>query len=218
MSPPKSPIARRFRGFLPVVVDIETGGFDPDRDAMLEIAASVIEMEDEGRLTAGEVFSTHVAPFAGANVEPKSLELTGIDLSHPLRNALDEKAALKHIFQPVRERMRQTGCNRAVLVGHNPAFDIAFLNAAIRRTRFKRSPFHPFSTFDTATLGGLAFGQTVLSRAVEAAGRPWCSDDAHSAVYDVEMTAFLFCEIVNRWHQRLGIPWTRAAAALDDSG
>lgn len=216
--PEKSPIARRFRGFLPVVVDIETGGFDSERDALLEIAASVIEMGDEGRLSPGAVISTHVAPFAGANVEAKSLELTGIDLDHPLRNALQEKAALKFICAPVRERMRSTGCNRAVLVGHNPAFDMAFLNAAIKRTGFKRSPFHPFSTFDTATLGGLAFGQTVLSRAVEAAGRQWCADDAHSAVYDVEMTAFLFCEIVNRWHQGLGIPWTRAAAAGDDSG
>ncbi len=211
----KSPIARRFRGFLPVVVDIEPGGFDASRDALLEIAASVIEMDDQGRLAPGEIVSVHVAPFQGANVEPKSLELTGIDLDHPFRNAVDEKAALKRICQPVRQQMRSTGCNRAVLVGHNPAFDIAFLNAAIKRTGFKRSPFHPFSTFDTATLGGLAFGQTVLSRAVEAAGRTWRTDEAHSAIYDVEMTAFLFCEIVNRWHQRQGIPWSTAAAAAE---
>ena len=214
----KSPIARRFRGFLPVVVDIETGGFDAGNDALLEIAASVIEMGDDGRLKPGEVMSTHVDPFPGANVEPKSLEITGIILVHPLRNALDEKAALKRICTPIREKMRAAGCNRAVLVGHNPAFDIAFLNAAIKRTGFKRSPFHPFSTFDTATLGGLAFGQTVLSRAVEAAGVEWRSENAHSAVYDVEMTAFLFCEIVNRWHQRIGIPWTATSGAVTSPG
>ena len=191
--------AQRFRGFLPVVVDVETGGFDSERDALLEIAAVVIRMDAEGWVHPEPAVSTHVVPFPGANIDPRALEITGIDPTHPFRAALDEKEALDHIFRPVRKAMREADCQRAILVGHNASFDLSFLNAAIRRTGHKRSPFHLFSCFDTATLAGLAYGQTVLSKAVAAAGFEWNSSEAHSAVYDTEQTARLFCSIVNRW-------------------
>ncbi len=189
----------RFRGFLPVVVDVETGGFNSELDALLEIAVSVIRMDEAGWVEPEAVVSTHVTPFPGANLDPKSLEITGIDPDHPFRFAKLERAALDHVFAPVRLALKETNCQRAILVGHNAAFDLAFLNATIRRTLHKRSPFHPFSCFDTATLGGLAFGQTVLSRAVNASGLDWDPNEAHSAVYDTERTAQLFCRIVNRW-------------------
>jgi len=192
-------IADRFRGFLPVVVDVETGGFNCHKDALLEIAACILKMDDFGRLFIAETVAVNVEPFAGANIDPKSLEITGIKLDSPLRMALPEKEALRQISQPVRKEIRATGCQRAILVGHNSFFDLSFLNAALQRTGFKRSPFHPFSSFDTATLGGLAFGQTVLSRAVQSAGIDWNESEAHSAIYDTEKTAALFCAIVNRW-------------------
>jgi len=192
-------MAQRFRGFLPVIVDVETGGFDSERHALLEIAAITVSMDEDGFVHPDPVVSTHVEPFAGSQLDPRSLEITGIDPTHPLRLALPEKEALEHIFKPVRAAMKAAQCQRAVLVGHNAAFDLGFLNAAIRRTDHKRSPFHPFSCFDTVTLGGLAFGQTVLSRAVEASGRAWDAREAHSAVYDSERTAELFCDVVNRW-------------------
>jgi len=192
-------IADRFRGFLPVVVDVETGGFNSQTDALLEIAASIIRMDDFGRLFVAETLFEHVEPFPGSRIDPKSLEFTGIRLDSPLRQALPEKEALARIAQPVRKEMKATGCQRAILVGHNSFFDLSFVNAVIERTEFKRSPFHPFSSFDTATLAGLAFGQTVLSRAVQSAGLEWNESEAHSAYYDTERTAALFCAIVNRW-------------------
>ena len=192
-------IADRFRGFLPVVVDVETGGFNAGKDALLEIAACIIRMDDFGRLFIAETVAVNVEPFDGANIDPKSLEITGIQLDSPLRMAMPEKEALRQICLPVRKEVRAMGCQRAILVGHNSFFDLSFLNATIARTEFKRSPFHPFSSFDTATLAGLAFGQTVLSRAVQAAGIDWNEDEAHSAIYDTEKTAALFCAIVNRW-------------------
>jgi len=192
-------IADRFRGFLPVVVDVETGGFDATRDALLEIAACIIRMDDFGRVFIADTVSVNVEPFDGANINPKSLEITGINLDSPLRNALPEKEALRQIAQPVRKEVRATGCQRAILVGHNSFFDLSFMNAAIDRTEFKRSPFHPFSSFDTATLAGLAFGQTVLSRSVQAAGLEWNESEAHSAIYDTDRTAALCCSIVTRW-------------------
>ena len=177
-------IADRFRGFLPVVVDVETGGFNAESDALLEIAACILRMDDFGRLFIADTVSVNVEPFEGANIDPKSLEITGIRLDSPLRAALPEVDALRKIFQPVRKEVRETGCQRAILVGHNAFFDLSFVNAAVRKT---------------ATLAGLAFGQTVLSRAVQAAGLDWNESEAHSAIYDTEKTAALFCAIVNRW-------------------
>ncbi len=192
-------LAERFRGFLPVVVDVETGGFDCQRDALLEIAAVPIGMDADGRVHALPTISTHVEAFPGANIEPRALEINGIDPTHPFRGALPERDALDHIFKPVRQAMREYDCSRAILVGHNASFDLSFVNAAIQRTGHKRSPFHPFSTFDTVSLAGLAYGQTVLSKAVQAAGIEWKGSEAHSAVYDAEQTAELFCRIVNSW-------------------
>jgi ribonuclease T len=192
-------IAGRFRGFLPVVVDVETGGFNSERDALLEVAAVTLKVDEEGAWTLDRTYSCHVEPFPGANIEQAALEFTGIVPDHPLRMALPEKEALRKIFDPVRAAVKTSQCTRAVLVGHNPAFDLGFINAAVARTNYKRNPFHPFSTFDTATLAGLAYGQTVLSRAARAAGLGWDERDAHSAIYDAEMTAKLFCGIVNLW-------------------
>jgi ribonuclease T len=196
-----SPIARRFRGFYPVVVDVETGGFNAQTDALLEIAAVVLEVDGQGSWRPGETISRHIQPFAGANLDPAALEFTGIDPHHPFRMqiAVPEQAALQDVFRVVRKGMKEHGCKRAILVGHNAAFDLGFINAAVERAGIKRNPFHPFSTFDTVTLGGLAYGQTVLSRAVEAAGFEWDECSAHSAIYDAEKTAELFCTIVNRW-------------------
>ncbi|WP_353250201.1 ribonuclease T [Salinisphaera sp. T31B1] len=192
-------MANRFRGFLPVVVDVETGGFNSATDALLEIAAVTVDFDDSGELGIRESMSYHVTPFEGANIEPASLEVNGIDPHHPLRPAIAEHDALSRIFRAIRATVKDTGCKRAVLVGHNAHFDLGFLNAAIQRTGIKRSPFHPFSCFDTATLGGVAYGQTVLRRAAAAAGMEWDNDAAHSARYDTEQTARLFCHIVNRF-------------------
>ena len=191
--------AARFRGYLPIIVDIETAGFDPRKNALLEIAAVIPEMDADGRVRPGETHASHVKPFPGSKLEASALSFNKIDPYHPFRFALDEKEALQKIFKPVREAIKQNGCTRAILVGHNPAFDIGFLNAAVERSGVKRNPFHPFSTFDTATLSGLAYGQTVLAKAVQAAGIEWDDGQAHSAIYDAEQTARLFCAIVNRW-------------------
>ena len=196
-----SRMADRFRGFYPVIVDVETGGFDAERDALLEIAAVTLDMDAEGYLRPRQAVAAHVEPFPGANIDPRALEITGIDPDNPLRGALNERAALDHIFQEVRARMREVDCQRAILVGHNAAVDLGFLNAAVRRVGHKRNPFHPFSCFDTATLGGLAYGQTVLSKSVQAAGHLFDTREAHSAIYDAERTAELFCTIVNRWRR-----------------
>jgi ribonuclease T len=191
--------ATRFRGFLPVVIDVETGGFNPKTDALLEIAAVLIEMRSDGTLARGETHRYHVVPFPGANIESASLAVNGIDPHHPLRPAITEADALQRIFREVRNAIRQADCTRAVLVGHNAFFDLNFLNAAVQRTLTKRNPFHPFSSFDTATLGGVAFGQTVLARACLAAGFEWDTGSAHSAAYDAERTADLFCIVCNQF-------------------
>ena len=196
----------RFRGFLPVVVDLETGGFNSNTDAILEIAATFFDIDADGRLTVGQTLARNVDPFEGANLEPAALEFTGIDPENPLREAVPEEIALGDIFAEVRRAVRDMGCNRAILVGHNAHFDAGFLNVATERVGLKRNPFHPFSYFDTATLASLAFGHNVLARGCALAGIDFDNAEAHSACYDAAKTAELFCLIVNRW-QSLG-GWT----------
>jgi ribonuclease T len=192
-------IADRFRGFLPVVVDVETGGFHHQTDALLEVAAVLIEMTPMGELRPGATFRYHVQPFHGSRMDPASMAVNRIDPNHPLRPAMPEKEVLTQLFREIRKEVRDRECSRAVLVGHNASFDLNFLNAAVARADIKRNPFHPFSCFDTATLGGVAFGQTVLARAIVAAGLEWDQNEAHSAIYDAERTAALFCIICNRF-------------------
>ncbi len=205
MTENKLPIAYRFRGYLPVVLDLETGGFNARTDAILEIAAVILEMADDGSLIKGESIFFNVEPFPGANIEQSALEFTGIDPDNPLRMAVTEKAALTRTFKSIRSEVKRTGCNRAILVAHNAAFDHTFINIASERGNLKRNPFHPFSSFDTATLCGLAYGQTVLSRACAAAGIEFSNEAAHSAEYDCDKTADLFCTIVNRWRELGGL-------------
>ncbi len=194
-------LASRFRGFLPVVIDVETGGFDAGENALLEIAAVLLDMDDQGELRILDTVSAEVIPHPDTRIDQASLDFTGIDPADPNRRALAEKEALSHIFRIIRHHVREQDCTRAVVVAHNAHFDLGFLNAAVSRSDIKRNPFHPFSCFDTATLAGLAYGQTVLSRACEAAGIPFSNRSAHSAAYDAERTAELFCAIVNRWKQ-----------------
>jgi ribonuclease T len=192
------PMKQRFRGFLPVAVDVETGGFDWNRHALLEIAVVPIELDDAGRYVCGETASAHLEPAPGTEIDPASLEITGIRLDHPLRMAKPEREALDHVFAAVRDAVRKYECQRAILLGHNAHFDLNFVNAAVARSGHKRNPFHPFSVFDTVSLAGVAYGQTVLARAVQASGGTWDSSQAHSAVYDTEQTARLFCTIANQ--------------------
>ena len=193
------PLGNRFRGYLPVIIDIETAGFNAKKNPLLEIAAIIVEPDAEGLLQITETHASNVIPFKGSELDEAALKFTGIDPYHPFRMSIDEKDALAKIFLPVKAAVKRNECSRAILVGHNPAFDINFLNAAIERTKIKRSPFHPFSSFDTATLGGLFYGQTVLAKIAKAAKLEWDSEKAHSAIYDAEQTAKLFCIMVNRW-------------------
>ncbi len=188
----------RFRGFMPVAVDVETGGIEPETHALLEISAVLFSVCDDGQLAPSEHVWLHVLPFEGAAIDEEALRINKIKPEHPLRPAVPEREALRRVFRVVRRELKATGCSRAILVGHNAHFDLAVLNAAIKRSGIKRNPFHRFSVFDTCTLGGAMFGQTVMSLAVQAAGLKWNEERAHSALYDAQICAQLFCEAVNR--------------------
>lgn len=207
------PMADRFRGFLPVVVDVETAGFNPRTDALLEIAAVTLTMDENGYLMVDQSYDANVIPFPGANLEQSALDFTGINPDDPARNAVAEQEALEKIFKPIRKSIKSHGCKRAILVGHNAAFDLSFVTNASERCNIKRNPFHPFSTFDTVSLAGLAYGQTVLAKACDLAGIDFDGKQAHSALYDTVKTAELFCTIVNQWKDMGG--WDMLLATRD---
>ena len=206
----------RFRGFLPVVVDLETGGFNASTDGILEIAATFFDLDETGQMSVSHTIARNVDPFDGANLEPSALEFTGIDPENPLREAVPEEIALGEIFSEIRREVKDKGCNRAILVGHNAHFDAGFLNAATERCQIKRNPFHPFSHFDTSTLAGLAYGHTVLAQACKRAGIEFSNTEAHSADYDAQKTAELFAQIVNRWQALGGWSWPEVKDADEE--
>lgn len=192
-------IKKRFRGYFPVVVDVETAGFNAKTDALLEIAAVTLKMDDQGFLHPDKTFHHHIEPFAGANLEKAALDFNGIDPYCALRGAIEESEAMKELCKDIRKEQKIADCQRSIIVAHNAAFDQGFVNAAIERSNIKRTPFHPFVSFDTTTLAGLALGQTVLIKACMAAGIEFDQKEAHSALYDTQKTAELFCYIVNKW-------------------
>jgi ribonuclease T len=195
-----APLHKRFRGFLPVVVDIETGGVDPNKSAVLEVCIVLLTIDEQGFYHRAETHFEHILPFEGGELDPRSLAFNHIDPFQPLRFAVDETTALKNLFKPIHAALKKSRCQRAVLVGHNAWFDLLFLKQACRRTEITM-PFHRFTCFDTATLGGLLYGETVLAKVVHASGLSFNADEAHSAVYDAEITADLFCKMLNQWHK-----------------
>lgn len=208
----------RFRGYFPVVIDVETAGFNAQTDALLEIAVTLLKMDKEGHLVLDKTLHFHIEPFEGANLEPEALAFNGIDPTNPLRGAVDEKHAFLEIFKEVKKAQKAADCHRSIIVAHNAAFDHGFVTKAIERNGLKRTPFHPFATFDTATLAGLAIGHTVLAKACSIAGIEFDNKQAHSALYDTERTAELFCLIVNRWKNLGGWPLVEGAKSEEDKG
>ena len=119
-------LKERFRTFLPVVIDIETGGFNAKTDAILEISAVLLAMDTSGDIGIEQTFFSRVVPFEGANIEESALKFTGIDPFHPLRIARPEKDVFQSIFKTIRESMKINACKRAILVAHNSSLDYAF--------------------------------------------------------------------------------------------
>ena len=199
-------LKNRFRGYFPVVIDVETAGLNAKTDALLELAAITLKMDENGNLQPDQKCHFHIDPFEGANINPESLKFNGIDIHNPLRGAISENIALSEMFKMVRRGQKEADCQRSIIVAHNATFDQGFLMAAAERTGLKRNPFHPFAMFDTATLAGFMFGQTVLVKACQAAKIPFDGKQAHSALYDTERTAELFCYMVNHLKDLGGFP------------
>ncbi|QLB13513.1 RNAse T [Bisgaardia hudsonensis] len=199
-------LKNRFRGYFPVIIDVETAGFNAQTDALLELAAITVKMDENGFLFPDQKCHFHIEPFEGANINPESLKFNGIDIENPLRGAISENIAISELFKMVRRGQKEADCQRSIIVAHNATFDQSFLMAAAERTGIKRNPFHPFGMFDTATLSGFMFGQTVLVKACQAAKIPFDGKQAHSALYDTERTAELFCYMVNQFKKLGGFP------------
>lgn len=196
----------RFRGFYPVVIDIETSGVNYKKNALLEIAIITLKMDNYGWIKKDKILHYHIKPFIGSIIEKKSLEFNKIDPYSPFRKAINEHNALKYIFNFINKEIKNKKFKKAILVAHNVIFDLNFINAAVKRSEIIDNPFHNFVTFDTAALSGLVFGQTVLAKACKAIGMNFDINQAHSALYDVIKTAKLFCFIVNYWKKLGGWP------------
>ncbi len=210
-------LQHRFRGYYPVICDVETGGFNSATDALLEVAFVTVSLDEDLNIIPSEKIHFNVKPFADANIEEAAIKFNGIDPYNPLRDAQEEGTAMRECFKLIRQQQKAHGCKRSVIVAHNAAFDHGFINAAIERHNIKRTPFHPFTAFDTSTLSGFVFGQTVLAKACSAADIEFDTKQAHSAIYDVEKTAELFCNMVNKWQALGGWQWPQLETAESEN-
>ncbi|MCF6767733.1 ribonuclease T [Thiotrichales bacterium 19S11-10] len=188
---------QRFRGFLPVIIDVETGGLDPDKHALLELCIIFIQLDDQFKYRPSETLHFNIKQHPKTEVTEEALNINGIKPGHPFRAEVDELQALQETFKMIRKQLKKHQCSRAILVGHNAFFDLSFIQKAALRNQIKRNPFHSFSTIDTVSLSALLYGETVLSKALEKANILFDEDRAHSALYDTEKTAELFCQILN---------------------
>ena len=194
-------VKKRFDGYLPVVIDVETTGVDAKKNGLLELAAVYIDYSDTGALQpATEHFSKHIKPYDGCEIDAEALRINGIKPGHPFRAIISvgEAEALSGLFDYISSALKQTGCRRGLLVGHNAHFDLSFIQAAMARNGIKKSPLHAFTVMDTATIAGVFFGKTVLAKALRVAGIEFDKNEAHSALYDTIKTAELFCQAVNQ--------------------
>ena len=229
--------SKRFRGFLPVVIDVETGGFHSRTDALLEIAAVIIEVDAAGRVRRGATHAFHVKPFEGSR--------HGSGLARGQRHRPLAPAAPGHR----RSAMRCSGCSaRSAPPSARTAAGAPFSWATT-----------PRSTWDSSTPRWSAPASSAIpsTRSPASTPRRWparrwarrCWRGRRSCrrhrlgqprrrirrVYDAERTADLFCHVCNaharelrarrgkgarRWagrtaHRRRWI-WSRAtqAAAL----
>ncbi len=186
----------KFRGFYPVVIDMETTGFNSKTNAILEICAINIDMFN-GILKPNEIFHCHISPFKNSILLKKNLDFNNINPYNPLRFAISENKAIEDLFTFSFNSKKKYKCNKCVLVGHNASFDLSFLNSLIKRIKNNKNPFHTFTNFDTATLSALKYNQTVLAKATKIAKIKFNAKQSHSALYDAKKTAELFCKIIN---------------------
>lgn len=189
-------IAKRFNKMLPIIVDVETGGVNPETDALLEVAAIPIYMNEENKIFSKEELSYHIQPHPRTLIHEEALKFNKIIPDHPFRFAIPEKDALEDLFNKLEICVKKSNCKRGILVGHNSWFDLHFLLKATKRSNL-RFPFHSFSSLDTATLSALTLAHTVLPKALQLANIEYCANEAHSAIYDARKTSELFCKIFN---------------------
>jgi ribonuclease T len=190
-------ISERFRQFLPVVIDLETGGLDPNKHALLEIAATPILYDTRYGFYYDDIFHEHVKPHPSTQIDQQALAINQIVVDSALRFAVEETYAIKTLVQWINAYLKKTSCSKAIIVAHNAHFDLRFLINAMTRSSNERCPLHRFSTLDTVTMSALVYGETVLAKALNKARIDFNENNAHGALYDTWKTAQLFCQIVN---------------------
>ncbi len=163
-----------------VAIDLETTGFDPSSDRIVEIGAVRLTLGDDGAVAAGDRFVTFVDP--GRALARAITRLTGIaDADLAGAAPLEEAMARLVVFLG----------EGATLVGHNVGFDAAFLERAGLAPGLPR--------LDTAELASILL-PTAPSYALQrlAADEAIVPEAAHRAVHDALTCASVLSALSRR--------------------
>lgn len=186
----KQYLKKHCRGFIPIAIDLETSGSDPNKHGILEIAAIFPSFSEEG-IQIHEVFHRHVYLEDGDLIDPAATLIHRIPIEHPFRYAISVEQMLQEFSEMVRMHCDRWCARRGIMVGHNPAFDMSFLNKACEKYGIDMN-LHLYTFIDTASMGLMRHRETVLAKLCYREGLGFSQNDAHSALYDAHMTARLF--------------------------
>lgn len=143
-----------------VVVDTETGGLRADRHALLSVAA--VDSD-------GESYHALIRPSAEWIVEDEALKLNGLSLDFLRDAGRAESFVIKEFLDWIAKR------KGSIFAGANPAFDVAFLEAAAKRSNVE---WRAGRTLDLRAAAWLAYETRGLALQVGKDGNPKLSLDS----------------------------------------
>jgi len=162
-----------------VAIDLETTGFDPDADRIIEIGAVRLTAERDGTVVPGQRFVTFVDP--GRALSGAISRITGIH-DADLAGATSPETAIA--------ALRDFLGDGVTLVGHNVAFDAAFL---------ERAGIPELPRLDTAELASILL-PSAASYALQrlAADEAIAPGAAHRALHDALTCASVLSALSKR--------------------
>jgi len=189
---------RRIEDTLFTVVDLETTGFDPGKDRIVQMAAVVVD----GKGTVVDSWDTVVRPESPEHYEHGAEHVHGIS-REMVEKGMPLRDALHRIWSFTEGR---------VFTAHNARFDISFLEAESRRVGMdKKVEWH----VDTLQLARMADQERSRKHSLQALCEHYGieRERAHEAMSDARATATILTKLL----QELGVRSTDQLSAPPDA-
>lgn len=176
------PEARPISDTVFAVVDLETTGFNPQKDRIVQMAAVLVN----GRGEVVDTFDTVVRPESPEQYEHGAEHVHGIS-REMVENGMPLRSALSRIWSLTDGR---------VFTAHNAKFDISFLEAESERVGMKRQVDN---YLDTLALARQADSDRQRKHSLQALCEHYgvTVERAHEAMSDAKATATILMKLID---------------------